>query len=99
MHPLQAMAKIGLREKVALFVPVSIAQYSVYEALAGELLPQGCHSTSLPAPEVALHPFFVCRSLSLAKGGPATALLISVIHVCQVFMPLATHNRHGGQHC
>lgn len=68
MHLLQAMAKIGAREKVALFVPVSIAQYSVYEALAAELLPRGCHSTSLPAPEVAIHPLSVCCSLSVAEG-------------------------------
>ena len=46
------MARIGAREGVDLFVPVSIAQYSVYEALAAELLPSGCRSTSLPAPEV-----------------------------------------------
>ncbi len=62
------MAKIGAREKVALYVPVSIAQYSVYEALAAELLPRGCHSTSLPAPEVAIHPLSVCCSLSVAEG-------------------------------
>jgi len=64
---LKAMARIGARENVELFVPVSIAQYSVYEALAAELLPKGCHSTSLPAPDVRpldntlLHGFALTR--------------------------------------
>lgn len=57
------MAQIGAKEKVALFVPVSIAQYSVYEALAAELLPSDCRSCSLPAPEVT--PF---RFLSILIG-------------------------------
>jgi hypothetical protein len=50
----QAMARIGAKEKVTLFVPVSIAQYSMYEALAAELLPSNCHSCTLPAAEVTI---------------------------------------------
>lgn len=48
------MARIGARENVSLFVPVSIAQYSIYEALAAELLPPGCHNCTLTAPDVRL---------------------------------------------
>jgi hypothetical protein len=50
---LKAMARIGAREHAALFVPVSIAQYSVYEALAAELMPPGCHNCTLSAADVA----------------------------------------------
>ena len=48
----QAMARIGAREHASLFVPVSIAQYSVYEALAAELMPPGCHNCTLSASDV-----------------------------------------------
>jgi len=34
----QAIGRIAAEENAKLFVPVSIAQYSVYEALAAELL-------------------------------------------------------------
>ncbi len=34
----QAIATIAAEERAKLFVPVSIAQYSVYEALAADLL-------------------------------------------------------------
>ena len=35
---MQAIGRIAAEEDAKLFVPVSIAQYSVYEALAAELL-------------------------------------------------------------
>jgi hypothetical protein len=54
---MKAMARIGAREHVALFVPVSIAQYSVYEALAGELMPPGCHNCTLNASDVRVPTF------------------------------------------
>jgi hypothetical protein len=58
----QAMARIGAREHASLFVPVSIAQYSVYEALAAELMPPGCHNCTLSAADV--------RALYLASVPP-----------------------------
>lgn len=51
---MQAMARVGARENVALFVPVSIAQYSVYEALAAKLMPPGCHNCTLKPSDVRL---------------------------------------------
>ena len=35
---MQAIVRIAAEERAKLFVPVSIAQYSVYEALAADLL-------------------------------------------------------------
>jgi hypothetical protein len=55
----QAMARIGAREHASLFVPVSIAQYSVYEALAAELMPPGCHNCTLSASDVGASYYFV----------------------------------------
>ena len=36
---MQTVAKIAAKERVGLWVPVSMAQYSVYEALACSLMP------------------------------------------------------------
>jgi len=38
---LQAVARVAAKEGVSLWVPVSMAQYSVYEALACTLMPPG----------------------------------------------------------
>ena len=50
----QAISAVAAKERVGLWAPVSIAQYSVYEALAAELMPSGCLSMSLDAPTVAV---------------------------------------------
>ena len=51
----QAIQRIATEEHATLFVPVSIAQFSVYEALAAQRLAKiGCASCTLDAPAVAL---------------------------------------------
>jgi carbamoylphosphate synthase large subunit len=52
---MQAMDRIAAEEKAKLFVPVSIAQYSVYEAMAAERLQrtQGVRYCTADAPTVA----------------------------------------------
>ncbi len=52
----QAMERIAREEDAKLFVPVSIAQYSVYEAIAAERLAQtlGVRSCTASAEAVAL---------------------------------------------
>lgn len=52
---MQAMDRIAAEEKAKLFVPVSIAQYSVYEAMAAERLrkTQGVRYCTADAPTVA----------------------------------------------
>jgi len=42
----QAISSVAAKERVGLWAPVSIAQYSVYEALAAELMPSGCVLTA-----------------------------------------------------
>ena len=44
----QAISKIAAKEGISLWVPVSMAQYSVYEALAAHLMPRNtvCCTTS-----------------------------------------------------
>ena len=49
--PAQAIQRIAEEERATLFVPVSIAQFSVYEALAAQRLARiGCASCTLDAP-------------------------------------------------
>lgn len=77
---MQAIKKVAAQENVQLWVPVSIAQYSVYEALAAELMPEGCVSCTLDAATVALlndkNKFTVhCESLNMhvPKAFPVTS--------------------------
>ena len=51
---MQAIRKIAADENAKLWVPVSMAQYSVYEALAAKLMPPGCKCCTLDAPFTAL---------------------------------------------
>ncbi|KAK9831523.1 hypothetical protein WJX81_005430 [Elliptochloris bilobata] len=52
---LKTLRAIAVSEKASLFVPVSIAQFSVYEALAAELIkPLGCACCTLDVESVAV---------------------------------------------
>ena len=48
----QAILKIATEEHAKLFVPVSIAQYSVYEALAADLLARSSPFLSMHVDEL-----------------------------------------------
>ena len=76
----QAISVVAAKEKVGLWAPVSIAQYSVYEALAAELMPSGCLSMSLDAPTVAVlndknkfSQWAAAKGLRVPKSFPVTS--------------------------
>ncbi len=79
---MQAIEKIAVEEKAKLFVPVSIAQYSVYEALAAQRLSRtlGIRYCTADAPTVAalndkIKFSNLCQSIgaSVPKAFPVTS--------------------------
>jgi len=68
---LQTVAWVAAKEGVSLWVPVSMAQYSVYEALACSLMPPNttCCTTD-PHMTVCLPPF--CKATTVVFPGTAT---------------------------
>ena len=81
----QAIQRIAEEQHATLFVPVSIAQYSVYEALAAQRLGKlGCAACTLDAPSVALLNDKLKFSALCAKLGVAAPQCFAVTSARQL---------------
>lgn len=80
LRHLQTIRKVAHREAVNLFVPVSMAQYSVYEALASKLMPANticcttdAHLTAVLNDKVTFTAFAQQHGLAVPEIFPVTS--------------------------